>query len=73
MRHHQFCSEGEEEHELFIFNMEYIVQDFEALCKQMKPTSRRVLIDMGASLVFELEDVVIPIMFLLELYEKVLF
>ena len=53
--------------------MEYMAQDFEALCKKMKPTLRRVLIDMGASLVFEPEDVVVPIMFLLELYEKVWF
>lgn len=73
MRHHQFCSEGEEVAGLF--NMEYMVHDFEALCQKMKPTSRRVLIDMGASLVFhkpedEQENVVVPIMFLLELYEK---
>jgi hypothetical protein len=69
MRHHQFCVEGEEEDGLF--NMEYMVHDFEALCLKMKPTSRRVLIDMGASLVFHTEDdSVVPIMFLLELYEK---
>ena len=86
MRHHQFCSERY----AGLFNMEYMVHDFEALCQKMKPTSRRVLIDMGASLVFhkkdeskddqedepeddqedDQEDVVVPIMFLLELYEK---
>ena len=50
--------------------MNYIVHDFEAMCHQLKPHTRRVLIDMGASLEFHNNRRKVPIVQLLELYEK---
>ncbi len=31
------------------FRIDYVVHDYEAMCKNMKPTSKRVLIDIGTS------------------------
>jgi hypothetical protein len=67
MRHHTFCTEGGEN----IFRMDYMVHDFESMCMKLKPSSRRVLIDMGASLSFhENGKEVVPIVSLMNLYEK---
>lgn len=49
-------------------SMDYLVHDFEAMCKNLKPGSKRVLIDMGASLEFHGKDQ--PIMVLLNQFEK---
>ena len=48
--------------------LDFIVHDFEIMCRKLKPSSRRVLIDMGASLDFHGTDQ--PIMELLAEYEK---
>ena len=33
-----------------VMDLDYLVHDFEAMCRNLKPTSRRVFIDLGASL-----------------------
>lgn len=33
-----------------VMDIEYLVHDFEAMCRNLKPTSRKVFIDLGASL-----------------------
>ena len=49
-------------------SLDFLVHDFETMCRKLKPNSRRVLIDMGASLDFHGVDQ--PIMVLLAEYEK---
>jgi len=51
-----------------IMSLNYLVHDFEAMCRNLKPTSRRILIDLGASL--EFADNTSPIFRLIETYEK---
>lgn len=51
-----------------VLNLAYLVHDFEAMCHKLKPHSRLVMIDAGASLEFHGKDQ--PIMYLLNLYEK---
>jgi hypothetical protein len=63
MRHPMFCyNRGR------AMDMKYMVHDFEAICRDIKPNARTVLIDMGASLDFHHDDV--PIFYLLGLYKK---
>ncbi len=50
-------------------SLDYLVHDFEAMCHNLKPHSRRILIDMGASLSFH-GKADQPIVRLLSLYEK---
>uniref|UniRef100_A0A7S2YT41 Uncharacterized protein n=1 Tax=Entomoneis paludosa TaxID=265537 RepID=A0A7S2YT41_9STRA len=45
MRHPNFCTRKSGN----ILNTEYLVHDFRAMCEKLKPTSRIVLFDMGAS------------------------
>jgi len=45
MRHPNFCMKKAGN----ILNIEYLVHDFAAMCRKLKPTSRIVLFDMGAS------------------------
>ncbi len=66
MRHHKICEEGKLDE--YMLNLDYLVHDFESMCRSLKPTSRRILIDMGASL--EFHDSNQPIVTLLNLYEK---
>ena len=66
MRHHKICEEGKLNE--YLLNLDYLVHDFESMCRSLKPTSRRILIDMGASL--EFHDSNQPIVTLLNLYEK---
>jgi hypothetical protein len=69
MRHHGICNNKTKN----LMNMNYLVHDFEAMCHNLKPTSRRVLIDMGASLQFHKKgenDNFQPIIWLIKLYEK---
>jgi len=67
MRHHDFCTHGRR-----LMTLEYLVHDFEAMCRKLKPTSKRILIDMGASLSFHGENTKSPqpIVELLNLYKK---
>jgi hypothetical protein len=64
MRHHEFCKDARRA----LMRMDYMVHDFESMCMKLKPKSRRVLIDMGASLSFHGTGA--PIVSLLNLYEK---
>jgi hypothetical protein len=63
MRSHKICQDN-----ATLMNLDYLVHDFEAFCHKLRPTSKRVLIDMGASLNFHKSDM--PMLQLLELYEK---
>ena len=63
MRHMGICTNRRK-----LMSMEYMVHDFETMCRKLKPNSRLVLIDMGASLDFHGGNQ--PIMWLLSLYEK---
>ncbi len=62
MRHPNHCFWAAPE------DMEYFIHDFEEMCKTLKPLSRRVLIDAGASL--SVHDKIVPIVWLLDLYKK---
>mmetsp|Transcript_21836 Transcript_21836/g.49459 ORF Transcript_21836/g.49459 Transcript_21836/m.49459 type:complete len:386 (+) Transcript_21836:219-1376(+) len=64
MRHMGICTNFKRK----LMAMDYMVHDFEMMCRKIKPTSRLVLIDMGASLDFHGSKQ--PIMWLLALYEK---
>ena len=69
-RSHKICSSTKREH---VFDMEYLVHDFEAMCLKLKPSSKIVLIDMGASLAYvhpEGEKIKPPMLQIMELYEK---
>lgn len=55
--------------EAALMSIDYLVHDFEAMCRRLKPTSKRVLVDMGASLSFH-QGSDQPVVLLLELYEK---
>jgi hypothetical protein len=50
LRHPMFCTSGRPRKT--IYSLAYLVHDFAAMCRKLKPTSRTVLIDMGASLEF---------------------
>eukprot|EP00550_Attheya_septentrionalis_P012705 CAMPEP_0198303720 /NCGR_PEP_ID=MMETSP1449-20131203/57035_1 /TAXON_ID=420275 /ORGANISM="Attheya septentrionalis, Strain CCMP2084" /LENGTH=377 /DNA_ID=CAMNT_0044006227 /DNA_START=108 /DNA_END=1241 /DNA_ORIENTATION=+ len=63
MRNNKIC-----ENMRYLMSLDYLVHDFEAMCRKLKPTSRRVLIDMGASLDFHGREQ--PIVVLMELYKK---
>jgi len=64
MRDSKFCTEGKRH----LMSLDYLVHDFERMCRNLKPTSKRVLIDMGASLSFHGNAQ--PVVELLKLYEK---
>jgi len=72
MRHPDFCFDTSDKAALM--DMEYLIHDFEAMCLSLQPTSRMILIDMGASLSYhketEVKAEVPPIVHLLNLYEK---
>jgi len=65
MRHQGICKSGGK----YLMDMNYLVHDFETMCRNLKPTSRRVLIDVGASLSFH-DGNVQPIIWLIKLFEK---
>mmetsp|Transcript_21312 Transcript_21312/g.27523 ORF Transcript_21312/g.27523 Transcript_21312/m.27523 type:complete len:378 (-) Transcript_21312:142-1275(-) len=69
MRHPLICIEGFGKH---LMNMDYLVHDFAAICRNLRPTSRTVLIDMGASLDFHKkeENQVQPAIYLTEIFQK---
>jgi hypothetical protein len=64
MRSHKFCTSKKAE----LMSMDYLVHDFYTMCRNLKPTSRRVLFDLGASLKFHRSES--PIMSLLSQYER---
>eukprot|EP00568_Trieres_chinensis_P011650 CAMPEP_0183316588 /NCGR_PEP_ID=MMETSP0160_2-20130417/55426_1 /TAXON_ID=2839 ORGANISM="Odontella Sinensis, Strain Grunow 1884" /NCGR_SAMPLE_ID=MMETSP0160_2 /ASSEMBLY_ACC=CAM_ASM_000250 /LENGTH=354 /DNA_ID=CAMNT_0025482429 /DNA_START=147 /DNA_END=1208 /DNA_ORIENTATION=+ len=65
MRHHAMCKNRRAN----IMRLDYLVHDFEFMCRKLKPTSRLVLLDMGASLDFHGKKDQ-PIITLLRQYEK---
>lgn len=72
MRSHQFCDPNRIMEKSFgkvLMELDYLVHDFEHMCRSLKPTSRRIFIDMGASLAFH-QTGTVPVVQLLELYEK---
>jgi hypothetical protein len=69
MRHPEYCFYGDRK----LLDLGYLVHDFSAMCRKLKPTSRTILIDMGASLRFHqemhhLKDM--PAVYLGELYKQ---
>ncbi len=48
MRHPDFCFDGRSA----LMSLDYLVHDFSSYCRKLKPTSRTVLVDLGASLDF---------------------
>lgn len=67
MRHPKFCFEKGKRPSLM--RMDYLIHDFQALCQKLKPRSRTVLVDMGASLSFHAGQQS-PVLFLIQLYRK---
>lgn len=65
MRHPDFCFHPYKS----VLDMKYLVLDFEKMCMDLKPYSRTVLIDIGASLSFHEENEP-PIIFLLDMFKK---
>ena len=66
MRHPKFCG-GDRK---YLMNMDYLVHDFQTMCRNLSPTSRIVLFDLGASLSFHRASGDQPIVTLINLYEK---
>lgn len=67
LRHPNFCVHGGDH----LMNMNYMVHDFAAMCRNLKPTSRTILVDIGASLDFhERRGGVQPAIYLTNLYHK---
>ena len=64
MRVPEFCFVA---HKKVLFHLRHLVHDFEAMCRKLKPHSRRIFIDLGASLNFAQSQ---PVVKLLDLYEK---
>lgn len=56
----------------YTMNMNYMIHDFHKLCQALKPTSRIILVDMGASLDFHgaNPNSIRPAIYLTELYTK---
>ena len=67
MRHPDTCHHFTK----YFMNPLYLVHDFAAMCRQLKPTSRIVFFDLGASLDFHLDmGIQSPALYLPTLYEK---
>lgn len=64
MRHPKLCFERRK----YLLNMEYMVHDFEHMCRRLKKHSRIVLIDMGAALDFRQRTQ--PAVYLTDIYAK---
>ena len=65
MRSHVFCTDRRA-----TMSLDYLVHDYYTMCLNLKPTSTRVLIDMGASLSFHVGSAGGPMLSLLSEYEK---
>lgn len=66
MRHPKFCMDPA----TYLLDIHYMVHDFEALCRKLQPSSRTILIDMGASLSFHGKKSENPLFSLLNLYRR---
>lgn len=64
LRSHKICDDFEGN----LMTLDYLVHDFEFMCRKLKPTSKLVLLDLGASLVFQ--GTASPLLTLLRQYEK---
>jgi len=64
MRHPEFCEKTEK-----LLELDYLVHDFEKMCLNLKPSSRSILIDMGASLKFH-GGAEVPIVVLMKMFHK---
>ena len=64
LRHPEFCTSKR-----YLLDLSYMVHDFGAMCRKMKPTSRTILVDMGASLLFHGKESS-PAIYLTQLYTK---
>lgn len=62
MRHPLFCKKGFK----YVFSLDYLIHDFEAMCNSLTPYSKLIMIDMGADLARESG----PVIKLLDLYSK---
>ncbi|KAI2498567.1 hypothetical protein MHU86_15911 [Fragilaria crotonensis] len=65
MRHPNFCKDPED-----FLNLDYLIHDFGAMCKQLRKTSRIVFFDLGASLNFHGGKHMSPALKLAALYRK---
>ncbi len=65
MRSHKFCGGNRAN----LMSLDYLVHDFEFMCRNLKPTSKLVLLDLGASLSFHGTETT-PIVTLMKQYEK---
>jgi hypothetical protein len=66
-RYPEFCFDPSRSN---ILHMGYLVHDFAGMCRKLKPTSRIILIDMGASLSFHGKDDMAPPIYLMEIFKK---
>lgn len=65
MRHPQFCLAGNN-----AMKIDYLVHDFERMCRNLKPHTKTVFIDLGASLAFHKNVKKPPAIALIDLYNK---
>lgn len=65
LRHPRLCDDRKR----YLEDIAYLVHDFAALCRRTRPTSRFVLVDMGASLQFHSSGAQ-PMVALMKLYRK---
>ena len=68
MRSHKFCHKDRKERDRHVMSLDYLVHDFEFMCRHLKPTSKLILLDMGAALDFHGNNQ--PIVTLIRQYEK---
>ena len=56
----------------YLMSLDYLIHDFEHMCQQLQPTSRRIFIDIGASLSFHAggKTAPQPVITLFQLYEQ---
>mgnify|MGYP005846460549 CR=1 FL=1 len=65
MRHPKFCLDGAS----YLLNIQYIVHDFQAMCESLRPTSKTVFVDMGASLMFH-RGQQSPVLDIIDMFQK---
>jgi hypothetical protein len=67
MRDPNFCSVGSQA----LLSLDYLIHDFASYCRSLKPYSRIILLDIGASLDFHQEQgEAMPVVYLTEIYQK---
>jgi hypothetical protein len=64
LRHPKYC-----QNRRMLMDLSYLVHDFHTMCKNLKPTSRTIFVDMGASLDFHGSSNM-PALYILNLYRK---